>query len=156
MNVIEVRGHNSIVRDFVNSAVNDTGSAFLGMESFFIGDLEEAKSAALIQPKRIISIENLAKSLKGTYKKLSAIVEGSKTLRVDFHFKDLENPDEETNNLINPLLNNVFLNQDKGTINFRYESTQYSFEITKSGGLNFRKYAPEKVVTYVLFRLINA
>ena len=44
-------------------------------------------------------------------------------------------------------------NPIKGSISFNYKQKKYAFAITKTGGLFFREYIPEEVVTYILHKI---
>lgn len=51
------------------------------------------------------------------------------------------------------ILQEMMKNPVKGNICFCYNKSKYSFSVTKTGGLLFREYIPEEVVTYILYNI---
>jgi len=66
---------------------------------------------------------------------------------------ELYNLNEETEPNLKIVVEDLLNNQDRSRISFKYKGDKYSFDITKSGGLFFKKYAPEEVITYVLGKI---
>lgn len=60
---------------------------------------------------------------------------------------------EETHPEGQVVLKEMMKNVVKGDISFYYENKRYSFSVTKTGGLLFREYIPEKVLTYILYNV---
>lgn len=150
-NLMEARGELAIILDFVNSAILDSNNPLSLARSLFIGDFEESKLKSITKnTSKIINIDTLKTAIKGSYESISAPVQGDKTSRIQADFQNLTELDEETDPLIKPLLTNLIKDQDRSRISFIYNNLKYSFTVTKRGGLTFRRYAPEEVVTYIV------
>ncbi|MDZ8088484.1 MAG: hypothetical protein RMY16_23415 [Nostoc sp. DedQUE12b] len=154
MNLIEIRGSFDIIRDFVNTAVLDSHNPLSMAQSLFIGEREDAKSYAVVKTlSKVVKIDALKIALNGKYLSASAPVNGIKTSRIQASFEELDNIEEETHPLIKPMLEELLKDSDKSKILFIYDKKKYTFAITKSGGLNFLRYAPEEVITYVVSKI---
>lgn len=154
MNLIEVRGDFQVIRDFVSTATLDRSNPLSTVESVFVGDRSETKpNSSLVRPAKFIKIEKLRTAIKGSYLSASSIVSGTKTSRVTLEFEGLSDFGEETDAILQAVVKRTIKDPDKTKISFKYRDKVYSFGITKSGGLNFMKYTPEEVVTYILKKL---
>jgi hypothetical protein len=152
-NLMEVRGDYKVIKDFVSSAISDKEESLSMLQSIFIGD---NSSTALVKSVRIVKIDELKTLIDGSYKSISAPVKGNKTARVEVSLDDLSSIDEETHPLFKTLLEDHLIDyQDKSDISFKYDKKKYSFSITKFGGIYFRQYASEEVVSYVLANIKN-
>jgi hypothetical protein len=152
-NLMEIRGDYKVIKDFVSSAILDDKDPLSMVQSIFIGD---NRSASLVKSLRIVKIDKLKLLIEGSYKSISAPVKGNKTARVEVSLDDLSSIDEETHPLFKSLLEDHLIDhQDKSDISFKYDEKKYSFSITKFGGLYFRQYASEEVVSYVLANIEN-
>jgi hypothetical protein len=152
-NLMEVRGDYKVIRDFVSSAILNDKNPLSMVQSIFIGD---NSSRSLVKSVRIVKIDELKTLIEGSYKSISAPVKGNKTARVEVSLDDLSSTDEETHPLFKDLLENHLIDhQDKSDISFKYDEKKYSFSITQFGGLYFRQYASEEVVSYVLANIEN-
>ena len=78
---------------------------------------------------------------------------GKKASMFQVTLEDLKYLEEETNEIAKPVLKEMLKNPVKGQISFKYNQRNYSFSITKTGGLFFRKYMPEEVVTYIIAQI---
>jgi hypothetical protein len=67
MDLIEVRGQNNIIKDFIYSAILDSDNPLAMSRSIFIGEKEDTQHNSIVKPARIISIEKLRAALDGTY-----------------------------------------------------------------------------------------
>lgn len=56
--------------------------------------------------------------------------------------------------ILAPTVAEVWREQEKSRIAFLYNNNTYSFTVTNSGGLFFKQYAPEEVITYVLLKIL--
>ena len=154
MNLMEARGEQTVIRDFINTAVIDSHNPLSMASSFFVGETEDAKSNSIVKAiGKVIRIEALKTALNGKYLSISAPVRGDKTSRIQAIFEELSDLDDETDPSIKPLLTSLIKDQDRSRISFKYKEKKFSFGITKKGGLTFRKYAPEEVVTYVISKI---
>lgn len=152
-NLMEVRGDYKVIKDFVSSAILNDEDPLSMVQSIFIGD---NSSTSLVKSVRIVKIDELKTLIDGSYKSISAPVKGNKTARVEVFLDDLSSTDEETHPLFKTLLEDHLINyQDKSDISFKYNEKKYSFSITKFGGLYFRQYASEEVISYVLANIKN-
>ena len=157
LDFIEVRGEFSVIRDFVNSATLDQDNPLHQVKSIFIGDKPEDKkspNSSLVKPIRFIKIEALKKSINGSYLSVSSPVNGSKTSRVTLSLESLNSIDEETEPTLKTIVEKTIKDSDKTKLSFNYKNKNYSFAITKSGGLTFMKYTEEEVITYILQKII--
>lgn len=151
---IEARGELSVILNFVNTAILDSHNPLSLASSFFIGDAEQAKSKSVTKKiGKIIKIDSLKLSINGCYESISAPVRGDKTSRIQASFEGLTSLDEESDPLIKPLLTTLIKDQDSSRISFTYQNAKYSFAVTKRGGLSFRQYASEEVITYIVAKI---
>jgi hypothetical protein len=154
MNLMEARGELAVIRDFINTAVIDSHNPLSMASSFFVGEKEDARANSIVGAiGKIIRIDALKTALNGKYLSISAPVKGEKTSRIQASFEELSDLDDETDPYIKPLLTSLIKDQDHSRISFKYKEQKFSFGITKRGGLTFRQYAPEEVVTYVVSKI---
>jgi hypothetical protein len=155
--LIEVRGDYKVIRDFVNTAILDSDNPLSMAQSIFVGDYTtDSNLKPLVKSVQVVKIDTLKTKLQGSYKSMSAPVNGNKTSRVKVSLDSLNSADEETDPFFKTLLEDYLINgQDKSDICFVYKEKEYSFCITKFGGLYFQKYAPEEVISYVLSKIGN-
>jgi len=154
MNLMEARGELAVIRDFINTAVIDSHNPLSMASSFFVGEKEDARANSIVGSiGKVIRIDALKTALNGKYLSISAPVKGEKTSRIQASFEELSDLDDETDPYIKPLLTSLIKDQDHSRISFKYKEQKFSFGITKRGGLTFRQYAPEEVVTYVVSKI---
>lgn len=152
--VIEIRGAFQVARDFINSVAQEQDTPLREAKSIFVGELGD-KINAIAAPIRVVPFDNLKTALNGEYLSMSAPISGSKTHRIKADFEELGFIEQETDKELQPILHRLMDHQDKSHIAFRYRDKKYSFHITKSGGLYFRKYTPEEPLTYVLAKILE-
>jgi hypothetical protein len=151
---LEVRGDFKIIRDFINSSVEEFNSPLKSAASLAVGDVnDELKKRAVVTPARYIKIDKLKAALKGAYTSASSKTAGSHIPRVTLEFEGMHDSSDETDPVLRAVAERVLKDPDKGKISFTYDKKNYSFGITKSGGLTFMKYTPEEVVTYILHKI---
>jgi hypothetical protein len=153
--LVGVRGNYKVVRDFFSSALEDTDNSLSMVQSLFIGEFDNKKSRPLAKPRRTINIEELRKSLDGQYLDMDAPIPGDQATRVRFSFKGMRDTREETHPAIGPAVKEAWKEQEKSRIGFYYKGQLHTFSVTCNGGLYFRQFAPEEVVTYVLLKISN-
>jgi hypothetical protein len=153
--LIGVRGNYRVVRDFFASVIEDSGNPLSMVQSLFIGDFDDKKSRPIAKPRRSINIEKLREALNGEYLDISAPVDGDQATRIKFSLKGMKNTKEETHPVFGPALNAAWKEQEKSRIGFCYNGKTYTFAVTNNGGLYFRQFAPEEVVTYILLKINN-
>lgn len=153
LDIVEVRGEFTVVRDFVSTAISDSHNPLSSAESYFIGEDEYSNKGITKITKQRIRIETLKMLLDGSYTKLSSLLSGSKMSKIDITLDDLKAIGEETHPEGKVILEEMMKNLAKGSICFRYNGENYSFSVTKTGGLYFQKYIPEEVVTYILYNI---
>lgn len=73
--------------------------------------------------------------------------------KIEATLDDLKTIAEETHPEAQVILEEMMKNPVKGNISFCYNGKKYSFSVTKTGGLLFREYIPEEVVTYILYNV---
>jgi hypothetical protein len=158
LDLVEVRGQHQVILDFIASAVSDTNNPLSDAKSIFIGDSELSKKNSLVKElNKLVKISDLKDALGGKYQGISSPFPGSKVSRINVTIDEMNETSEETHPDLENILNTLVKDQDKCRISFRYgsENKKYSFDITKSGGLNFRQYMPEEVVTYIVHKIQN-
>ncbi len=136
------------------TAILDSSNPLSAAKSYFIGDVEDADKSLLKPLRQVIKIDALKTMLDGSYTKLAALFPGTKTSKLEATLEDLKHLSEETHSTAQKVLKELIKNPVKGNISFYYKGQKYSFSITKTGGLFFRKYVPEEVVTYMLHKII--
>jgi hypothetical protein len=151
--LVSVRGNNKVVRDFFASIDEDSHNPLSMVESIFIGDFDKKKSRPIVTPRKTIKIEQLREALNGKYLDMDAPVSGDQVTRVKFSFKGMQAIDQETHPIFNSAVREVWKEQEKSRIGFRYNQINYSFSVTSNGSLYFRQFAPEEVITYVLLKI---
>ena len=152
--LVSVRGENSVVRDFFNSIVENANQQLSSIRSLFIGDEQGKSYRPIVKPRVFIKIENLKQSLNGTYLDIDAPVTGDQATRIKISLKGMQNVAEETHPILAAAVAEVWREQEKSRIAFLYNNNTYSFTVTNNGGLYFKQYAPEEVVTYVLLKIL--
>ena len=65
----------------------------------------------------------------------------------------MSSTDEELDQDAKTILDKLVRAPLKGGLSFRYNEVRYEFSITKTGGLFFRKYVSEDVITYILGKI---
>lgn len=153
LDILEIRGQYEVVKDFVSTAILDKHNPLSPAQSYFIGEAEDSKKSLVKPIRQIIKIDHLKKMLDGSYTKLSASFPGTKTSMLEATLEDLKDIMEETNSTANEVLKELIKNPVKGTISFYYNNKKYKFSVTKTGGLSFREYMPEEVVTYIIYKI---
>ncbi len=151
LDILEIRGPYQVVRDFVSTAILDDNNPFSAARSYFIGESEDVKKSLVKPIRQIVKIDSLKKALNGAYKRIASPFPGIKASMFEATLEDLRDLDEETNPVAQAMLKEMIKNPVKGNISFRYKQKKYSFSITKTGGLFFREYVPEEVVTYIVY-----
>ncbi|MDG2989417.1 hypothetical protein L3556_00500 [Candidatus Synechococcus calcipolaris G9] len=151
LDILEIRGPYQVVRDFVSTAILDNDNPFSAARSYFIGEAEDAKKSLVKPIRQIVKIDSLKRALDGAYKRIASPFPGIKASMFEATLEDLRDLDEETNPEAKAILKELVKNPVKGNISFSYEQKKYSFSITKTGGLFFREYVPEEVVTYIVY-----
>ena len=154
-NLVSVRGDNSVVRDFFNSLVLDNTNSLSTIKSFFVGDEHGKKYKPVVKPRLFIKIEELKQALNGIYLDIDAPVSGDQATRIKISLKGMRNIAEETHPILAPAVKEVWTGQEKSRIAFLYNNNTYSFTVTNNGGLYFKQYAPEEVITYVLLKILQ-
>lgn len=153
--LVSVRGNYRIVRDFFCSTIEDTSNPLSLIQSLFIGEFDGRKSRPIAKPRKTINIEELRKSLNGEYLDMDAPIPGDQATRIKFSFKGMRDTKEETHPVFGPAVREAWREQEKSRIGFRYNGRTHTFSVTSNGGLYFRQFAPEEVVTYVLLKISN-
>jgi hypothetical protein len=153
LDIIEIRGPYQVVKDFVATAILDNDNPLSAAESYFIGDVEDVKKSLVKPISQIIKIDSLKKLIDGSYTKLAGKFAGKKTSKFEATLEELKSLEEETNPVAHSVLKEMLKNPIKGSISFNYKQKKYAFAITKTGGLFFREYIPEEVVTYILYKI---
>ena len=148
---LEIRGPSQVVRDFISTCILDDNNPLSAARSYFIGEVEDVKKSLIKPIRQIIRIDTLKKLLNGAYKRIASPFPGIKASMFEATLEDLKDLDEETNPVARAILKEMIKNPVKGNISFRYQNKKYSFSITKTGGLFFREYVPEEVVTYIVY-----
>jgi hypothetical protein len=151
--ILEIRGPYAVVKDFVSTAILDKNNPLSAAHSYFIGEKEDVSKGQIAPIRQIIKIEALKNILCGSYTQLKASFPGTKTSMVEVTLENLSNVNEEDHPEAKAVLLEMLKNPVKGNLSFSYQEKQYSFVITKTGGLFFRKYIPEEVVTYILYKI---
>lgn len=151
IDLLEIRGPHEVVKDFVSTAMLNDNNPLSAAKSYFIGELEDSKKSLLKPIRYIIQIDKLKRLLDGAYTKIKAPFPGSKTSMIEATLEDFKELDEETNPDAKSILRELVKNPVKGNISFKYQGKKYSFSITKTGGLFFREYIPEEIVTYIVY-----
>jgi hypothetical protein len=154
LNIIEVRGSYKIARDFVNTAILDSDNPLSMARSVFIGEEKDQKNSLVKPIRKIVKIEELKASLEGVYQKLASSFPGDKTSKIEVDLDDLQNIDEETHPVALEVITEISKEPAKASIGFSYKDKKYSFSITKTGGLLFRKYITEEVVTHIIQKIL--
>jgi len=153
--LVGVRGNYSVVRDFFSTAIADASNPLSMARSLFVGEFEKEKSRPIAKPRKSIDIEKLRQSIDGQYLDIDAPVAGDQATRIKLSLKGMRNTNEETHPIFGPAVQEAWTLQERSRIGFRYNGVAHSFSITKNGGLYFRKFAPEEVLTYVLLKISN-
>jgi len=153
--LVGIRGNYGVVRDFFTSAIEDTNNALSMIKSIFIGEFDTKKSRPIAKPKIFIKIEKLKTALDGCYLDIDSPVSGDQATRVKFTLKGMKDIQDETHPTLAPVLKEALEFQEKSRIGFQYNGRDYSFSVTANGGLYFRQFAPEEIVTYVLLKIIS-
>jgi hypothetical protein len=152
--LIEVRGDYQVIRDFVNTAVQEMENPMKSARSLVIGESsDESRRQYIVEPARYIKIEKLRLALDGSYTSASSKTSGSHAHRVTIDTTELQNSSQETDPVLRSVIEKVLRDPDRSKISFKYNNKSYTFGITKSGGLTFMKYMPEEAVTYILSKI---
>ena len=91
----------------------------------------------------------------GKYLDINAPVTGDQATRIRFSLKGMQNVAEETHPIFAPAVAEAWREQEKSRIGFLYNNNTYSFTVTNNGGLYFKQYVPEEVITYVLLKILQ-
>ena len=134
----------------------DKNNPLSASESYFLGLPEDRKKGIVNVARKIISINRLKEKLDGFYQKITAPHNGSKTSQFSFNIDNLKDVEEETEPHARALLEKSLKDMSKGTIGFVYKEKNYSFDVTRSGGLFFKKFLQEEVVTYIINNIHKA
>lgn len=154
LDILEIRGPYQVVKDFVSTAILDDDNLLSAARSYFIGEVEDVKKSLIKPIRQVVKIDTLKNLLDGAYKRIASPFAGKKASMFEATLEDLKDIDEETNPIAQAMLKEMIKNPVKGNISFRYHDKKYSFSITKTGGLLFREYVPEEVVTYIVYLII--
>ena len=153
LDILEIRGPFQVVKDFVSTAILDDDNPFSAARSYFIGEAEDVRKSLIKPIRQVIKIDILKKLLDGAYKRIASPFPGIKASMFEATLGDLKDLSEETNPVAKAVLEEMIKNPVKGNISFSYQNKRYSFSITKTGGLLFREYVPEEVVTYIVYKI---
>lgn len=153
INLVEVRGEYKVIRDFVATAVMDNDNPLSMAASLFIGEEKDTRNSLIKTLRARVGINELQEKINGSFLSIASIADGSKVSRIKMDVDKLKNPDEETDPILKEIIKRIHPNLDKGRISFKYKEKDYSFMITKTGGLRFYEYVPEEVVTYILYTI---
>ncbi len=126
----------------------------MSIKSFFVGDEQGRGYKPIVQPRLFIKIDDLKQALNGKYLDIDAPVAGDQATRIKISLKGMQNVAEETHPILAPAVAEVWREQEKSRIGFLYNNNTYSFTVTNNGGLYFKQYAPEEVITYVLLKIL--
>lgn len=151
LDLLEIRGPHDVVKDFVSTAILDDNNLLSAAKSYFIGEEEDTKKSLLKPIRHKIGIDKLKILLDGSYTKIKSPFPGSKTSMLEATLSDFKDLVEETHPDAQAILKEMLKNPVKGNISFKFKNKKYSFSITKTGGLFFREYIPEEVVTYIVY-----
>lgn len=154
IDILEIRGPYRVVQDFVSTAILDDDNPLSAARSYFIGEAEDVKKSLIKPIRQIVKIDSLKKEIDGAYKSIASPFPGIKASMFEATLENLRDLDEETNPAAKAVLKEMVKNPVKCNISFDYENERYSFSITKTGGLFFRKYIPEEVVTYIVYLIV--
>jgi hypothetical protein len=153
--LVSVRGNSRVVGDFFSSALQGENNSFSMIQSLFVGDFDRKKSRPIAKPRKSIDIEELRKALGGQYLDIDAPISGDQATRIRIALKGMQDVREETHPVFGPALAEAWKEQEKSRIGFCYNGNSHSFSVTSNGGLYFRQFAPEEVITYVLLKISN-
>jgi hypothetical protein len=153
--LVGVRGNHSVVRDFFTSITQESSENPSSVQSLFVGDFDRSKSRPIARPRKAVDIEKLRIALNGEYLDINAPIAGDQVTRVKLSLKGMRNPLEETHPIFGPAVQEAWKGQEKSRIGFRYNGVEQTFSVTGNGGLYFRQFAPEEVITYVLLKISN-
>lgn len=152
--MVEIRGPYDLARDFVSTAISDTNNPLSNSRSYFVGSPDDAEKVKCMAPVRqVIRIDALKKMLNGTYTKVKASYPGTVTKSIEVELDNMSSTDEELDQDAKTILDKLVRAPLKGGLSFRYNEVRYEFSITKTGGLFFRKYVSEDVITYILGKI---
>ena len=153
LDIVEIRGSYKVVKDFVSSAMVSERNPLSAARSYFIGDRDDTNKSITNVVRQVVKIDTLRNLLNGSYKKISSDFPGSKVCKFEATLENLKNFAEETHPEAQAVLEEMMKHPVKGHISFTYNKREYSFSITKTGGMLFREYVPEEVVTYILYNV---
>lgn len=153
--LVSVRGDQSVLKDFLSSAIEDSQNQLSMVQSLVVGDFNDKRNKTLVQPRKTIKIEELRQSINGHYLDISAPIAGDQVTRAKLSLKCLQNPLEETHPVFGPALTEAWKEQENSRIGFSYNGKTYTFFVTRTGGLYFRAFTPEEVITYILLKISN-
>jgi hypothetical protein len=125
------------------------------IKSLFVGEEKGKGYKPIVKPRLFIKIEELKQALNGIYLDIDAPVSGDQATRIKVSFKGMRSVAEETHPILAPAVQEVWKGQEKSRIAFLYNNNTYSFTVTNNGGLYFKQYAPEEVITYVLLKILQ-
>ena len=153
LDIVEIRGSYKVVKDFVSSALVSERNPLSAARSYFIGDASDSSKSVTNVVRQIIKIDTLKKLLDGSYVKISSDFPGSKVSKFEATLENMKYLAEETHPEAQVVLEEMMKHPVKGHISFTYKKKEYSFSITKTGGMLFREYIPEEVVSYILYNI---
>jgi hypothetical protein len=153
LDIVEIRGNFQVARDFVSTAILDNDNPLAASRSYFIGELQDKDKGLVKTSKKVITIDALKLLLNGSYRKMKSPFAGSKTTMIEMELDDLTSLDEETNPIANAALVEMMKTPVKGALSFYLNNKRYTFDVTKTGGLFFKGYTPEDVVTYIIQKI---
>lgn len=153
-NMIEVRGHYAAVRDFMATAIRQGACTPLrSVQCYFIGQQRSYKGQNFCPTRQFIKINDLRAELGGHYKTIGGRVPGSRILSAEFSVEKFENLGEEDYEPGRQVLETIIQDPAKGVIAFPYQNREYSFHITKTGGLELKQYISEEVLTMIIHQI---
>jgi hypothetical protein len=154
LDLLEIRGPHEVIKDFVSTAILNDNNPLSAAKSYFIGEAEDHKKSLIKPIRHIVQIDKLRRLLDGSYTKMKSLVPGIKASMFEATLSDFKELGEETHPAAHAILEEMMKSPVKGNISFHYKNKKYSFSITKTGGLFFREYFPEEIVTYIVYLII--
>ena len=153
--LVSIRGDQKVLRDFFFSVIENIDNPLSMVQSLLIGDFDGKKTQTILKPRKTIAIEALRQAINGKCLDMTAPVSGDQVERVKLSFKGVQNPTEETHPTYGPALEEAWREQENSRIAFSYNGVTHTFSVTRNGGLYFRSFTPEEVITYILLKISN-
>jgi hypothetical protein len=153
--LVSIRGDQKVLRDFLSSAIEDINNPLSMVQSLLIGDFDGKKTQTILKPRKTIAIEELRQAINGKYLDITSPALGDQVERIKFSLKGFQSPIEETHPIYGPALEEALKEQEDSRIGFSYNGVTHTFSVTRNGGLYFRSFTPEEVITYILLKISN-